>query len=408
MTATAVAIASRSRGSRSAPTFPAARTWVVVSALPLVIPSFVGGYAFVAALGPRGLAAGLARAAGRRTAAVDLRLRRRVARPVALHLSARAAADPRGAARARSALEEAARALGRTRALDARAVTAPPAPSGDRLRRSARRAVHAERLRRGLADALRFVHASRSTRVPSSVRSDASPRSLGLVLVALAGRSSSSEARTRGRAVYHATHRGARRRTPITPLGAWRWPAFVVAARLLVAVALVVPSASSLSGSCAARSPAVIRSVSPSALRCHSVRGVGPRRGRRRRVRVAGRVPRCALIRRRSLAFDRARVLLGYALPGHRRRARARLLRRRATRRRLPDARDARLRVRRALPPAGHGHVARIDRSRSIPASRRPRARSVPRPSGGAAACAAAARASGRAHRRSRSCSSRS
>jgi iron(III) transport system permease protein len=37
---------------------PFRRLWVVLTALPLAIPTYVGGFAFVAALGPRGIAQG--------------------------------------------------------------------------------------------------------------------------------------------------------------------------------------------------------------------------------------------------------------------------------------------------------------------------------------------------------------
>ena len=94
---------------------PGRRAWAVLTALPLVIPSYIGAYLFVSALGPQGLAAGRARRRWASTPAVDLRLRRRLARADAVHLPARAAAGARGAARLDPQLEEAARGMGRSR-----------------------------------------------------------------------------------------------------------------------------------------------------------------------------------------------------------------------------------------------------------------------------------------------------
>ena len=58
VTATSVALAVPLAWLTVRTDLPGRRLWVVLSALPLAIPSYVGGFAFVAALGPRGLVQG--------------------------------------------------------------------------------------------------------------------------------------------------------------------------------------------------------------------------------------------------------------------------------------------------------------------------------------------------------------
>ena len=73
---------------------PGRRLWATLCALPLVIPTYVGAYLFVAALGPNGM---LRTRSGSSRLPVDLRLLRRLAGADAVHLPARPAAGPRGA-----------------------------------------------------------------------------------------------------------------------------------------------------------------------------------------------------------------------------------------------------------------------------------------------------------------------
>jgi iron(III) transport system permease protein len=218
---------------------PGRRTWVVVSALPLVIPSFVGGYAFVAALGPRGIVQGwlepfgvdrLPSIYGFGGAWLVLTL---FTYPLVL-LPVRAALgglDP--------ALEEAARSLGRSRLSTLLRVTVPqlrPAiVSGGLL-------IALYTLSDfGAVSLLRFDSFTRAIYVAYRSSFDRSAAAiLGLVLIALAALVFVAEARTRGRAVYYAAHRGAQRRPRVTRLGPWRWPAFAICAAL-VTVALLVP-----------------------------------------------------------------------------------------------------------------------------------------------------------------------
>ncbi|MDZ7677881.1 MAG: iron ABC transporter permease [Acidimicrobiales bacterium] len=58
VTAAAVAIAVPLAWLTARTDLPLRRAWVVITALPLAIPTYVGGYTFVSALGPRGLVQG--------------------------------------------------------------------------------------------------------------------------------------------------------------------------------------------------------------------------------------------------------------------------------------------------------------------------------------------------------------
>ncbi len=220
---------------------PGRRTWVVVSALPLVIPSFVGGYAFVAALGPRGIVQGwleplgverLPSIYGFGGAWLVLSL---FTYPLVL-LPVRAALrglDP--------ALDDAARSLGHSPISRLIRVTLPqlrPAiVSGGLL-------VALYTLSDfGAVSLLRFDSFTRTIYVAYRSSFDRSVAAiLGLVLVALAALVFLAEARTRGRVVYHSAHRGARRSARIVRLGRWRWP-FFAACSVLITIALVVPIA---------------------------------------------------------------------------------------------------------------------------------------------------------------------
>ncbi len=238
VTSTAVAIALPMAWLTVRSDLPGRRLWVVASTLPLVIPSFVGGYAFVAALGPRGLLQGwLAPLGVERLPAfygfpgawLVLSL---FTYPLAL-LPIRAAIaslDP--------SLEEAARALGRTRLSTMFRLTIP------QLRPSILSGALLVALYTlsdfGAVSLLRFESFTfvifRSYRTFD--RTGAAL--LGLVLVGLALLVLIAESRSRGRAVHHATHRGTRRVAKVSRLGRWRWPAFAFCA-VVVGVALLVP-----------------------------------------------------------------------------------------------------------------------------------------------------------------------
>ena len=135
---------------------PARRLWATLCTLPLVIPTYVGAYLFVAALGPDGLLAGRARG---RPAAVDLRLLRR------LRLCSRCSPTRSSLLPVRAALrridpqlEDAARAMGRGPLETFRTVVLPQLWPAIAVGGAARGAVRDQRLRRRLDHALRLVH----------------------------------------------------------------------------------------------------------------------------------------------------------------------------------------------------------------------------------------------------------
>ncbi len=218
---------------------PGRRFWVIVTALPLVIPSYVGAFTLVAALGPRGiLQQVLAKPLGIERlpeiygfggAWLALTL---FAYPYVL-LSVRAALlglDP--------ALEEAARSLGDTPFAVFRRVTLPqlrPAlASGSLL-------VALYVLSDfGAVSVLRYTTFTRAIYVQYTASFDRHLAALlALVLVALTLALLTMEGRMRGRArLYYRP--AARRRIRLARLGAWRWPALVFCG-LLMLLALGIP-----------------------------------------------------------------------------------------------------------------------------------------------------------------------
>ena len=98
VTASSVAIAVPIAWLTVRTDLPLRRLWSVLTMLPLVIPSFVGAFLFVSALGPKGLLQQLLAGAARRgSAAGDLRAARCDLDPGAVELSV---CPPHGAGRA--------------------------------------------------------------------------------------------------------------------------------------------------------------------------------------------------------------------------------------------------------------------------------------------------------------------
>ncbi|MCH7838099.1 MAG: iron ABC transporter permease [Chloroflexi bacterium] len=219
---------------------PLRRLWAVLTVLPLVIPSYVGGMVVVAALRPKGLLQEilsgpfgvdrLPEIYGFPGAFLTLAL---LTYPYVL-LSTRAAlwnVDP--------ALEEASRGLGRGAWTTFRRVTLP----------QLRPAIAAGALLVALYTlsdfgAVSLLRFDSFTRVIFLQYESAFNRTLAaassLVLVVLALGILLVEARARGRARYYRSGAGAARRPGVVRLGRWRWPAlaFVVA---VVALALAAP-----------------------------------------------------------------------------------------------------------------------------------------------------------------------
>lgn len=240
VTATATAIAVPLAWLTVRTDVPARRFISVVSALPLVVPSYVGGYAFVAALGPRGALQGwlaplgverLPPIYGFAGAWLVLSL---FTYPLVL-LPTRAALrglDP--------ALEEIARSLGRTPFRVFVEVTIPQlrpaAVSGGLL-------VALYTLSDfGAVSLMRFDTFTREIYIRARTFDATGAATLGLVLVLLMLAVLWAEGRTRGRAAYHRSATGPSRPGRVVALGAWRWPALGAAA-LPVLIALGIPVA---------------------------------------------------------------------------------------------------------------------------------------------------------------------
>ncbi|MEE8370042.1 MAG: iron ABC transporter permease [Dehalococcoidia bacterium] len=219
---------------------PLRRFWTVLTVLPLVIPSYVGGMLVVVALGPRGMMQqflegplGVERLPdiyGFPGALLTLTL---LTYPYVL-LSVRAALwglDP--------ALEEASRSLGHGAWTGFRRVTLP----------HLRPAIGAGALLVALYTlsdfgAVSLLRFNSFTRVIFIQYESAFDRTLAaassLVLVALALVLLAIEARTRSRSRYYGSTAGSTRRPALVRLGRWRWPAFFFVGAV-VSVALAMP-----------------------------------------------------------------------------------------------------------------------------------------------------------------------
>lgn len=239
VTATSVAIAVPIAWLTVRTDLPLRRFWVVVTALPLAIPTYVGGFAFIGALGPRGILQGwleplgvetLPSIYGFRGAWLVLTL---FTYPYVL-LTVRSAMrrlDP--------SLEEASRILGHGRWSTFRRVVLP------QLRPSIVAGSLLVALYTlsdfGAVSMLRFDSFTRAIFVQYRASLDRSTAAvLGLVLVAVTLLVLSGESAARRTGSYHRLHGGGARVAPVAPLGRWRWPAFA-ALTALVAIALVVP-----------------------------------------------------------------------------------------------------------------------------------------------------------------------
>jgi iron(III) transport system permease protein len=218
---------------------PGRKFWAIVTVLPLVLPSYVGAYTLVSALGPRGIVQGwleplgverLPSIYGFPGALLALTL---FTYPYVL-LSVRAGLrglDP--------SLEEAARSLGRGYLRVFAEITLP----------NLRPAILAGALLAalyslsdfGAVSMLRFDTFTRAIYLQYSAsfdRSVAAVLSLMLILLTLA--ILVIEARTRGRARYYRSSSGTVRPPSEIKLGRWRWPAAVFCG-LITCLSLVLP-----------------------------------------------------------------------------------------------------------------------------------------------------------------------
>jgi iron(III) transport system permease protein len=204
---------------------PGRRIWLIMAMAPLAIPSYIGAWAIISVLGPKGLLQRLLTPLGVERlpeiygfagAAFALTL---FGFPYVL-LSVRVALrrmDP--------ALEEAARSLGRPPRQIFRSIVLP----------QLRPAIAAGGLLVALYTLSDFgaVSLLRYTTFTSAIRSRYSLGNLtgaavlSLLLVILAALLLGAEALTRGRVRYHRSSVGAMRRAAPTPLGGWKYPALL-------------------------------------------------------------------------------------------------------------------------------------------------------------------------------------
>ncbi len=217
---------------------PGRRLWAVLTAIPLALPSYVVGFAFLAFFGPRGTLQGILAPLGVERlpsigglfgAVLVLSL---VSFPY-VTLATRAAIlrlDP--------AVEESARLLGDRRIAVFRRITLPvlvPAIAAGALL-----AMLYALSDFGAVGLLQFDSLARAIYLQygaSFDRSLAAVLALGLVVMTVA--LTAGERRLRARAGTYAS--GRRRRPPtIVPLGRWRWPALAFCT-LVVGLALVLP-----------------------------------------------------------------------------------------------------------------------------------------------------------------------
>lgn len=208
---------------------PLRRMWAVVTALPLVIPSYIFAYLLVSVLGPRGLLQQLLQPLGVERlpdiegfpgALLALTL---LCYPYLL-LTVRAAllsVDP--------ALEEAGRSLGLTPWRTFVRITLPllrPAFAGGGVLA----ALYTLR-DFGAVSVMRYGTFTRVIYIQYQSAFDRSGAAvLALMLVALTIGLQALELNTRGRARYHRGHAAAKRKPMLVHLGRWRWPALLFCA----------------------------------------------------------------------------------------------------------------------------------------------------------------------------------
>lgn len=236
VTATAVAIGLPLAWLTTRTDLPGRRLWATLTALPLVIPSYIGAYLLVSALGPAGLAGDLLGVDrlpsiyGFPGAWLALSL---FTYPLVL-LSVRAALS-----RLDPALEDAARSMGRSRTSAFFSVTLPqlvPAIGAGAL------LVALYVLSDfGAVSIMRFDSFTREIYVTwqsSFDRTGAAALAFLLVILVLA--LLAGYAWIRGSLRYYRTGPGTARPAPAVPLGRWRLPALAFCAAV-VSVALVLP-----------------------------------------------------------------------------------------------------------------------------------------------------------------------
>lgn len=290
---------------------PARRAWAVLTAIPLALPSYVVGFAFLAFFGPRGTLQGLLAPLGVDRlpsigglvgASLVLTL---VSFPY-VTLATRAAIlrlDP--------AVEESARLLGDRRLTVFRRVTLPvlmPAIAAGALL-----AVLYALSDFGAVGLLQFDSLARAIYLQYGASFDRSLAALlALILVAMTVFLTVGEGRLRARAgAYAASSR--RRPQAVVALGRWRWPSLLFCA-LVVGLALVIPVGTIawwlVRGALAGESPTLVLDVALDTFLVGAAAAV---------TAVLLALPVALLAARHRSRLSRAiesAVFAGYALPG--------------------------------------------------------------------------------------------
>jgi iron(III) transport system permease protein len=218
---------------------PGRRWWAVLGVLPLVVPSYVGGYAIVAAFGPRGALQSLLEPLGV-TRLPELYGFPGAALALTLFSYPYVVLSVRGALlRLDPAYEEVGRSLGLGPWRAFVSVTLPqlrPAITAGAL------LVALYSLSDfGAVSLLQFDSFTRAIYVQYRASFDPTLAAvLALMLVACTAAVLVAESRLRGRARYHRSGGGARRAARPVQLGGWRWPALAFCA-LVIGLAVLVP-----------------------------------------------------------------------------------------------------------------------------------------------------------------------
>ena len=218
---------------------PGRRAWTVLTILPLVIPSYVGGYAVVAAFGPRGALQSVLEPLGV-ARLPDLYGFPGAALALTLFSFPYVVLSVRGALLALDpAFEDVSRSLGRGPWRTFASVTLPqlrPAIAGGGL------LVALYALSDfGAVSLLQFDSFTRAIYVQYRASFDPTLAAvLALMLVACTAGVLVAESRLRGRMREHGARAGSRRPPHLVRLGAWRWPALALCTAV-VGLAVAVP-----------------------------------------------------------------------------------------------------------------------------------------------------------------------
>ena len=242
VTAAALALALPLAWLTTRSDLPGRRAWAVLTMLPLVIPSYIGAYLFVSALGPRGLLAqildgplGIERLPpiyGFPGAWLTLTLFTYPLALLTIHAATRRL-DPQ--------LEEAARGMGRSSWSVYRTVVLPqlaPAIGAGALLVSLY-VLHDF----GAVSIMRFDSFTRVIYNAYNAGYDrTSAAALASLLVLVMLIVVWLESRMRGRGAFHRSAPGTIRPARVTPLGRWRWPALALCATVVL-LGLALPVA---------------------------------------------------------------------------------------------------------------------------------------------------------------------